>query len=232
MLKATQLTGFNVRAQQAAAALEFTYIGIAFNASGSSEDVDVSGLSLAAGDFLILFMEVVCSGGVNSGSATKTGWVRHAFGVLSATSISAIFSKVADSGDLTTVVGDLTGATVDGAASRIAVAAFRPNRTITETATPFDSTYSGLVGGNPPANQKEASIVAAPNFVVAHYASSGAVDPRTMTGATAAFDSPHPLNSNNAYKGLVQNTSPVDITVDMDDEGANNRMLSTGIYFV
>jgi hypothetical protein len=214
-------------------ALSFTYVGIAFNTSGSSEDVTVSGLSPQVGDLLILFMEVVCTGGVDSASATKTGWTRHAFGALASTNVSCIFTKVAESGDLTTVVGDLTGATVNGTVSRIAVAIFRPNRTITEVATAFDSTYSGLNSGNISPVVKTAASYPGPNIVVAHYGvTSATVDPRTMTGATASFDSPHGLGAAHAYKGVLQNTSPADITVDMDDEGNNNRLLSTGIYFV
>jgi len=81
-----------------------------------------------------------------------------------------------------------------------------------------------ITSGNPTAQNVTASSGTPPLVVIGSYWSSGAVNPRTMSPAKdgeVGFISDLGWL---AYK--IYNSSPSDVSVDMDDEGNNNSLMS------
>lgn len=86
-----------------------------------------------------------------------------------------------------------------------------------------DVSHSGITASNPSSQLITASGGATPLAVIGIYAdvnSSGNVNPRTFTGATADGE----LNQSTIMymKYKIYNGSPANITIDMDDEGFSN----------
>lgn len=198
------------------ASLTLSYIG--------SNGVDDAGeqntplhASSAAGDLAIMFSRA----GDETGDVTPPDWVvanmqtggtvrtKMMAGVLTATDISNGY--VAGVKGTTRTQGILT--------------TLRPSIPI--SALVWFDTDGVITTGNPAAQAIAASGGDAPLVVAASMFSSGAIDPRTWTGGTPT-EYQQASGTGLAIWLLHQifNSSPADITVDMDDEGSTNILLS------
>jgi hypothetical protein len=198
------------------ASLTLSYIG--------SNGVDAAGAqntplhaSSVAGDLVIMF----CRGADETGDVTPPDWVvanmqtsgtvraKMMAGVLTATDISNGY--VAGVKGTTRTQGILT--------------TLRPAIPITSLAW-FD-TDGQITTGNPASQAIAASVGDAPLVVAAAMFSSGAIDPRTWTGGTPTeYQQASGTGLGIWLLHQIFNSSPADITVDMDDEGSTNVLLS------
>lgn len=89
--------------------------------------------------------------------------------------------------------------------------------------TGHDPAADNQATGNPAAQVVNASGGTPPLIVLASYNSTGTVDPRSFTPAKDAEVNAD-TTSYFAYK--IYNSSPADVTVDMDDEGSANMLAS------
>lgn len=113
--------------------------------------------------------------------------------------------------------GDLSSPSAE---SRGIFLVFRPD----EPAASFIvGTYSEeATAGDPSAQVIAASGGTAPLVVLGSYASTSAVDPRTMS---AAKDGETAVTGNKSYLAWkIYNSAPADVTINMDDEGAMNLL--------
>jgi hypothetical protein len=117
---------------------------------------------------------------------------------------------------------------MNGLTNRKVLLVFRPNVPATAY-TPQDA--AGEVNdGNPSAQTVNASGGLAPLVVFGAYSergSGGGVNPRTFTvGGSAAKDGEVNSTSFCYLAWKIYNSSPADVVVDMDDEGAGNGLQS------
>jgi hypothetical protein len=171
---------------------------------------------IQAGDLIVLF-----DGGASEFTAptavTPTGFTNRANNTSSALGgfigiRGMISTKLAvgseGSSSITGMNGDLDNTK--------AVYVFRGN---VPAASLVSSTFNGQgTTGNPTSQNVAASGGTAPLVVLGGYFSEGSVDPRTMSPAKDGEVSPATVLYL-AYK--IYNSSPSDVSVDMDDEGGN-----------
>lgn len=91
------------------------------------------------------------------------------------------------------------------------------------TVTGHDPAAINEATANPASQTVNASGGTPPLIVLASYNSTGAVDPRSFSPAKDAEVNTD-TTSYFAYK--IYNSSPADVTVDMDDEGSTNKLAS------
>lgn len=157
--------------------------------------------TVVAGDLLVYFE-------LKASLSIRNGWAVCAPGT---NGISGY--RIAQPGD----AGSTSLLPADGSRVAIGLMVFRATR-------PILSVYVGSVNfqdtsGNPSPQTVTASNATNPVVVIAHYAASAAVDPRTFTPAA---DGEILGGSNRNYaKYKIYNSGPQNVTVDMDDEGVN-----------
>lgn len=169
--------------------------------------------SIQRGDLLVLlqrgpYPDVAPSGFTNIGSAN-----------LSTTYSTSAYYKIA--------TGQENGSIITGISNGSkALLVFRGSGPL--TVTPAD--YEGqITSANPTAQTINASGQSTPLVALAMYdVAIGTTDPRTFTvGGSDASDAEITSDSQQFYvKYKIYNSSPADITVDMDDEGTGNSLQS------
>ena len=100
---------------------------------------------------------------------------------------------------------------------------FRGNGTSQISSVTVGSAQGQVTTGNPTAQNVAASAGVAPLVVIGSYNTSGTLDPRTMSPAKDGEITPS-TQTYLAYK--IYNSSPADVSVDMDDEGSLNILQS------
>lgn len=119
--------------------------------------------------------------------------------------------------------GSLTGQKGTSANGKVMVI-FRGNVPIV-TVTPSTPTNSGVVGGNPAAQNILASGGVAPLIVLGCFGASAAINPRTWSPSA---DGEANASNSLCYVGWkIYNSAPANVSIGMDDEGAQIMM---GLY--
>lgn len=185
------------------------------HASATSTASTVTGPStIIAGDILVLWDRASNAVAPAPSSVTPTGFSNVLDFTIGPTKGMASV-KVADGSEAS---ASITG--MDGSASdRKMLYVFRGNIPAT-TATAQDAASEGT-DGNPAAQTANASGSTKPVIVIGCYGSGSAVDPRTFSPAKDGEISAA-TNAWLAYK--IYNSSPQDVTIDMDDEGLQNTL--------
>lgn len=176
--------------------------------------------TVQAGDLIVL-VDRTTAGGSAPTKVIPTGFteIRSDSANTGTTFIRVTYSyKIADGSDASAVV---TGQTSPNTRTKIALV-FSGNRPISAVNVGFSDAQ--ITDGDPTAIVVTSGGGAAPLVVFGGYAGSN-VSPRTMSPAKDA-EVNSTANHYLAYK--IYNTSPADVTVDMDDEGVLNGL--AGFY--
>ncbi|MFM7796261.1 MAG: hypothetical protein ACKO7N_05795 [Candidatus Nitrosotenuis sp.] len=97
------------------------------------------------------------------------------------------------------------------------------------TITSFSVGTTGT-NANPAALTVAGSTNSVPMVILAGYSADAAVDPRTFTvGGSAAKDAELSLVTSFYLAYKIYNSSPADVSIDMDDEGAHNSTIACGL---
>lgn len=215
MLTVTNLTGFGAKAVTAA-----TVSSISQNASAN-----VAGGSLTApadinaGDLLVFF-----DTGVNIGAAPDASAVPSGFTEILTDSLGGsddarmtLSYKIADG---TEGSSSLTGMTHDFEVKLL----YTYRGDIAISSVNIVDTDSEITDGNPTSQTIASGSGSAPLVVVAGYTSSGVVNPRTFSPAKDGEigENDTAIEGSLAYK--IYNSSPANVSIDMDDEGVSNGL--------
>ncbi len=215
MLMVSQLAGFGAGGAAALTSLSFLD-------SATSTGASVTGpAGILTGDLLVLFDRAIAAGSATPPTTVlPSGFTSISNSPGSNASPNAVRSivsyKIADGSEAS---ASLTG--MNGSTNGKMLAVFRGDVHVSAVlpSTPNAETTDG----NPASQNVAASGGATPLIVVAGYGSGSAIDPRTFSPAKDAE-----INSATtrylAYK--IYNSSPADVTVDMDDEGDLNSLQS------
>lgn len=221
MLKMTQLIGFGAKQESAAAPLTT----VSFLASSTSVDSETITLpaSIAAGDLIIVLDAI--SNDSSPTLVTPSGFTN----VTNATSSYMRFAscyKIADGSEASTSVTGLLPDPPGGGAKIAAV--FRGDVAISSF-TPASINQPSIDNANPTAQSVTASGGTPPLIVFGFYVNDygSGVNPRTFSPTKDGE-----INESGAtycdlwlaYK--IYNSSPANVTVDMDDEGYGNGIQS------
>lgn len=186
--------------------------------TSTSSTIAIHG-SAVAGD-----LAIYCSAALNTsgtpGDVTPPDWEAGPSNVYITTARVKIMAGILTAGDI--VAGTITGLSGTSASYGV-LKILRPSAPITGLLW-VDTAEQGTTG-NPSSQTVNASGGTPPLVVCAGFmAAAGAtVDPRTWTGSTPASAN---ATSNFYFLHGIFNSSPADITVDMDDEGAFNALQS------
>lgn len=186
------------------------------NTSGTG--ITLAWPSVQAGDIAV-WWNWYMFGSVVNGEVTPTGFTRWTGGISNTTIARSVLAYKLCTGS---EAGNITGMdpSPDGSAYTTLVI-FRgdiPVTTITASTANFTS-----IDTNPAAQNIAASGQPTPLVVICGYGSSGGVDPRTFSPAKDGEVSPHGRTWQ-AWK--IYNSSPANVSVDMDDEGYANTLAS------
>jgi hypothetical protein len=129
--------------------------------------------------------------------------------------------KLANGSEASSVITGMNGST--GFSSKLIVV-FRGD--IPATLITTSTMNSEATTGNPASQNVAASGGTPPLVVMGFYMASAAVDPRTMSPAKDGEVAP--ADNGNWLAWKIYNTSPANVSVDMDDEGSN---LLASTYF-
>jgi len=173
---------------------------------------------IQAGDLLVLWDVAANAGATTPTTVVPTGFTSIANLVTDVEVRSILSTKIADGSEASASLTGMNGNSENNKALYV----FRGNVPIL-TATPTDVATEGQ-NGNPAAQTVNASGATVPLVVLAGYYTAGAaVDPRTFTPAKDGEVNPEAWMYL-AYK--LYNAAPADVTVDMDDEGTRNVLVS------
>lgn len=167
------------------------------------------------GDFAILVDGAV--GASTPTSVTPTGWATDA-NITSALTRVMISRKVLVTGDSGSTITGMNG----GIGDNKVMVVFRPSASIL---TVLPSTPTGeSTSGDPGSQTIEMVNATTPVIGLAHFFSSGAINPRTNSPSMTEIS-----NGTDQYVHyIIYNSSPLTHTIDMDDEGNNTLQ---GIYY-
>jgi hypothetical protein len=188
-----------------------TLAPVASGTSTAANGAITASAPIQAGDLLVVAGS--CSG--STSASLPPGFTTVLAVIDTATSKDGIGFKVADGSEGTTVTGFSAIGTTPGATNLLLV--FRGNVPVGSVSANSPVT-SGVTAANPAAQVVPAAAATPPLIVFAAYASSGAVDPRSMTPAK---DGEINVGTNTYLAYKIYNSSPANVTVDMDDEGTN-----------
>jgi hypothetical protein len=183
--------------------------------SNTANGAITSSAPIQAGDLLVVLGESsIVAGGA---AAFPPGFSPGVQAFNTTTAKSGIFFKIATGTEGTSVTGFSAGGSSPIAFNLLYV--FRGN-------VPIAAAMAGSPAFEATANNPAAQLVAAaggtpPLIVLGGYLANAALDPRGMTPAKDGEINVvlGALNAYLAYK--IYNSSPVNVTVDMDDEGTN-----------
>jgi hypothetical protein len=178
-----------------------------------------------AGDLAIYSVRAGNSAGIPA-DVTPTDWVNGPnLAVGGSATRSKIMAGVLTADDITT--GTITGPVGTGQ-TRAILTIFRPDQPISSFV--FAHTGGQHTNGDPDPQVIAASGDTPPLIVCAGYGVAGTtavVDPRTWTGSTPTSDTE--TDQFFFLHEIVNSGTPADVTVDMDDEGTGNVLLSACI---
>ena len=222
MLMVNQLIGFGV-GQQSLSELSF----VASSTSTASTITLPAGIQ--AGDLIVIYDTAASNNSTVPTSVVPSGFT-PALDQDFASSLARrqiVSYKIADGSESSAVVSIMSGT----GASSTAALVFRGDAPISSV-TPAGFT-SQMTDGNPSAQVIPSGSGAVPLVAVAkwHVSGSGtAINPRTMSPSE---DGEITIAGSSDYyvKYKIYNSSPADVTVDMDDEGSRN-LLSSGYLAV
>lgn len=210
------LLGVSRRGVAATPVTSLTFIG-STSETGVSDGIIALHADAAAGDLAIFFNEVGAPSGTPS-DYTPTDWVsgpNYAQTGLRAKIMAGLVTSAEATAE------EIQGMT-SGGQQHGAIVVFRPNNPITSLSFESVST-EGFTSGDPASQALSATGGAAPLVICAWYRSSGTINPRTWTGSTPTEIE---VTASNRYaKYHAFDSSPSDVTIDMDDEGNNNGLL-------
>ena len=183
--------------------------------------------NVQAGDILVFATRAVQQ--ANFSPVTPSGWTNfQRYGDNVSTSgyfcLQEVAYKIADGTEGNTVVAGTTGDDEEFAV----VAIFRPNVPATAI-NPVDS-GGGDTNTNPAPVTVDADNGSPPMIVLGTYGSLATVSPRTMSPSKDGEDGRNQLDGGGfwlAWKIFNSNATPVEVSVDMDDEG-NLNCLAAG----
>ena len=197
-------------------ATDLTDITLRSSATATGTTI-VAPSDIQAGDLLVLSDLAFNSTSAVPTAVTPSGFTNRASQTIGSFSRHMVHTKKAD--------GSEAGATITGMAG---TAFCRKQLTVHKgnipAATITISTVNAVVQStNPTAQNVAASGGTPPLVVIGAYACDASVNPRTMSPAKDG----EITAGNEAYQAWkIQNTSPVDVSVDMDDEGGVNYLVS------
>ena len=205
MLHVNQLNGFGV-AQQGALTLSFL---ASATSTGSAITVPAT---VQAGDLMIYFDFATQLG--TPTTVTPSGFTLIGSSLAGTVSRSNLSYKIANGTEASTNITGMNGATTNNKIMLV----FRGSSPIA-SATPA-SVAAQYTTGDPTAQVVTSSGGTPPLVVVGQWAlESGAIDPRTFSPTE---DGEVGNGTVHYAKYLIQNTAPVDVTVDTDDNGNNH----------
>lgn len=168
-----------------------------------------------AGDVAVL-LDFAVSNTTAAGAVTPSGWTQIRTDVVNATTAirASVCYKILVSGDVNATVTGMSG----GTSTRKMLLLLKNNRKVTQVTV---GSSNGAASGLDPAAQIITVAGVTPSILlIAHYASSSAVNPRTtsktMTEVVGSSTNQYCLYSVVNSRSLVEN-----ITVDMTDNGTN-----------
>lgn len=223
MLQLTQLVGFGGASDETVAAGEITFIA---STTSTASATITAPATINAGDLLIL------ADSARNGVGAPTTVVPAGFTSIINTLLDTVVSgQVRNIASYKIADGTEDGATITGMNGTITdtkiMLQFRRDP-VTSVASVEDVTGEGTTGN--PASQTVNALGQVPPLIVfaVYKATSSSVDPRTFSPAKDAE-----VNANDAggpddlwFAYLIYNSSPADVTVDMDDEGIGNLLQS------
>jgi hypothetical protein len=199
------------------ASLTLTYVGSTTYADAAGDGTVDLPTGTLEGDLLVYYGDVSAGAGTPTDS-TPADWAAGP-NASQAGLRTKIMAGVAKAGDIS--AGEIQGLQSSGTQTAILLA-FRPSAAIAAIAW-FDTSAPAYTNADPSGQTVNASGGAAPLLVLAGYRSSATIDPRGWTGSTpgAVF-----ADVRRYLLYGIFDSSPADITVDMDDEGNNNQLMS------
>lgn len=165
--------------------------------------------SIIAGDFIVLHQ--FTRSAIGDAAAVTPGGFTNIHSLLNSQNRSMIDVKIANGTEGGT---SITG--MDDSFDFKIVVVYRGDVPI--TGYTVNSLNEEGTTGNPAAQNVTSSSGTVPLVVLGHYCSTGTVSPRTF-GVTADAELTADVNFYIKYK--IYNSSPLDVSVDMDDEGSN-----------
>ena len=209
------MLAFRMRQAAAGAGGDVVLTTLSFRSSATSTAETVTGPSdIEAGDLLVLLDRARNTSKTGDpGSVVASGFnvIDSAFDSQNTRQI--LQYKIADGSEASATITGMVG---DETTNKVLLV-FQGDVAI-GSVSPQDVS-SEMTAGNPASQGITASGGSAPLIVLGCYGSAGAVNPRTWTGGT-----PSEVNSSTITYLLYEifNSSPSDITIDMDDEGNDN----------
>ncbi len=190
------------------------------NTSTSSTVTCPSGVQ--AGDFIVLFQRSSNAGSFPS-NTTPSGFTSEIYIDNVVNVIIKMDVKIANGTEGGTSIIGMNGSSTNYKAIMV----FYGNAPITGYSSLSEA--SALGNSNPSAQVCTSGSGSPPIVMVACYSGGSAVSPRTFTGATEDAEITPSTNFYAKYK--IFNSSPVNVTVDMEDEGNDNGLLSAYFQF-
>jgi hypothetical protein len=189
---------------------------IAFQSSANSQTATLTAPSdIIAGDLLV-FLDYA-AGPSTPTSAVPSGFTSAGDIAQPANGRIILSYKKAAGSEASSSLQGMTSSSY-----RKCIGVFRPNIPITSVTLAGVATQS--TDGDPTSQNIAASGGTPPLIALCGYVSSGVVNPRTFTPAK---DGEITVTSNIIYLAYkIYNSSPADISVDMDDEGSGNTLVS------
>ena len=213
MLKVNNLAGFGVKTAEAVALSSLSFVDDATEDGG---DAITAPASIDAGDLLVMLDYHVKP----DGGGLPAGWTQIlnlSGAYVEVTASYLIADGTEDGASITGWTGGLEGGKI--------IQQFRGDSPA--SAVTVQDVGSQLTSGNPTAQTITASGGTVPLIAFAGYGSSGAVSPRTFTPAEDGETSvSNPTIVELYLKYKIYNASPANISVDMDDEGFDNALVS------
>ena len=210
MLKVNQLLGFGAKAAG------LSTLSFVDDATASGSDTITAPASINAGDLLVMLDYHVKP----DGGGLPTGWTQIVNFSSPYVEVTASY-RIADGTEDGTTITGWTG----GLGGGKIIQQFRGDSPASSVTV--QDVESQITDGNPAAQTITASGGTVPLIAFAAYGSADPISPRTFTpaadGETSVSD-PGVAESYMKYK--IYNTSPANISADMDDEGFDNSLAS------
>jgi hypothetical protein len=215
MLLATQLIGFGAAASAGAGSSPTTSLSFRDSATSTAATITTPGTTIA-GDLIVLW-DFPSSSPSGPANILPSGYTQIATVASGARRGSACY-KIADSGDANAVVTGMDGALND----RKIMVVFAGDNPISSAV--LASVNSESTAGDPVAQTITSSSGIVPLVVLGFYGTNtGTLDPRSFSPASTG----EVANGTICYVNYkLYNSAPANITVNMEDEGSANTLVS------
>jgi hypothetical protein len=194
-------------------------ITAALSATSTASTITFPG-GIIAGDLIVL-LDVASTAGSPPSAVTPSGFTQIGSSITGTSTRQTLWLKLAAG----TETGNLTG--MNGTTNRKAMYVFRGN--VAATAVNSGSVGGQMTAGNPTAQNVTASSGTPPLVVIGAYSvfgSSATVNPRTMSPAKDGEIEAGGAGADAWLAYKIYNSSPSDVSVDMDDEFSDNGLQS------